>query len=475
VVPVRSEVVGLLDLGCSQSWEGSIMSQNCCNTTRTGPKPRRTTIAAWVIAAWNLAPLMLVSSPAEALPSFARQTGLWCTACHTAYPQLNAFGREFKLSGYTESAGDVPWYKKFAFMTQPSFTHTASDISDPPEDFGDNNNFAFTQTSLFFGGKLAGKLGGFVQATYDGVGKVFSWDNTDFRFADTADIQGKSLVWGIDLNNNPAVQDLWNTTPAWSYPFSGSGIAPTPTAATLIQSVGGQVAGLGAYTLWNDLVYVGAAAYHTLSDNTLRALGVSPSDVGAKIDGAAPYWRVALQHDWGPNYLEGGTFGMVANTLPGGDKSAGHDRFTDIGLDMQYQYSRSVNDVALRVSWIHEQQDMSASYPLGLATNKSNDLGTFNGNVSYLYDKTWQFTAGYSNLRGNADAAYYGTDTGSPDSNWVTLQVDWLPYNKNGGPSLWPWFNPKLSLQYVAYNRFDGTTSGASDNNTLYLQAWLVF
>jgi len=71
--------------------------------------------------------------------------------------------------------------------------------------------------------------------------------------------------------------------------------------------------------------------------------------------------------------------------------------------------------------------------------------------------------------------AYYGTDNGSPNSSWVTIQLDWLPYNKRGGPSLWPWFNPKISAQYVAYSRFDGTTTAASDNNTFYLQAWLVF
>jgi len=166
---------------------------------------------------------------------------------------------------------------------------------------------------------------------------------------------------------------------------------------------------------------------------------------------------------------------MVANTYPGNDRSAGSDRFDDIGVGLQYQYAGARDDVAVRLSWIHEQQELGASQQLGAATNSSNDLSTFNGNISYLYDKTWGLTAGYSNLRGDADPAYYGTETGSPNSAWVTLQLDWLPHNKNGGPSLWPWFNPKLSLQYVAYSRFDGTTSGASGNDTLYLQAWLVF
>jgi hypothetical protein len=166
---------------------------------------------------------------------------------------------------------------------------------------------------------------------------------------------------------------------------------------------------------------------------------------------------------------------MVANTFPGGDRSTGNDRFTDVGLDLQYQHTGAPDDIALRLSWIREQQDLDASQQLGAASNKSNRLDTFDGNLSYLYDKTWGLTAGYSNLRGDEDVAYYGTDNGSPDSSWVTLQLDWLPYNKRGGPSLWPWFNPKISAQSVAYSRFDGTTTAASDNNTFYLQAWLVF
>ena len=40
------------------------------------------------------------STTAEAVPSFARKHELNCSACHTAYPQLNATGRAFKESGY---------------------------------------------------------------------------------------------------------------------------------------------------------------------------------------------------------------------------------------------------------------------------------------------------------------------------------------------------------------------------------------
>jgi hypothetical protein len=44
-----------------------------------------------------------LSNSAFAVPSYARQTGLACEACHTIFPQLTPFGRIFKASGYTIS------------------------------------------------------------------------------------------------------------------------------------------------------------------------------------------------------------------------------------------------------------------------------------------------------------------------------------------------------------------------------------
>ena len=60
---------------------------------------------------------MLLIGNANALPSFARQTGMSCVACHTSFPELTPFGREFKLNGYT--LGDTQWFP-FAVMATAS-------------------------------------------------------------------------------------------------------------------------------------------------------------------------------------------------------------------------------------------------------------------------------------------------------------------------------------------------------------------
>ena len=56
----------------------------------------------------GLAVAMMETTPrAAAVPSYARQTGLPCSGCHTTPPELNAAGRRFKLLGYVDRGEDT--------------------------------------------------------------------------------------------------------------------------------------------------------------------------------------------------------------------------------------------------------------------------------------------------------------------------------------------------------------------------------
>jgi len=46
------------------------------------------------------AALFLTNTRIEAMPIFAQRYALRCTACHTAIPELNAFGNAFRNAGY---------------------------------------------------------------------------------------------------------------------------------------------------------------------------------------------------------------------------------------------------------------------------------------------------------------------------------------------------------------------------------------
>jgi len=61
-------------------------------------------------------------SPAQALPSFARQTGQPCGTCHTDFPALTPYGRRFKLLGYTTGGGE--------FRTTPFSSQAGRDARD---------------------------------------------------------------------------------------------------------------------------------------------------------------------------------------------------------------------------------------------------------------------------------------------------------------------------------------------------------
>ncbi len=425
---------------------------------------------------WIAVLFLTQSGRVLALPSFAVQTGQQCEACHVGAfgPQLTQLGRQFKLNGYTSSDGG-DHFPPLAAMALTSFTHTKADQpGGAVPGFRGNDNLALDQASLFYAGRITNHLGAFVQTTYDGVGNGFTWDQLDIRYADTLQLGGHDLIYGVTLNNNPTVQDLWNSTPAWGFPFAASPLAPTPAAATLIDGgLAQQVVGLGAYASWNDLLYVEFDAYRGLSADAMRKLGVTSAGPPSTLHGFSPYWRVALEHTFGNHYLELGTYGISAQVRPGGQQQFGADRITDFAVDATYQYNPTPEyNISAYATYIRESQSLHASrFVVGSAP--SGDLRTWRTDVSFSYKNTYTANAQYFETYGRSDPGLYGTANGSPNSAGWVGEVDYVPSGKLGSylPS---WLNVKLQLQYVAYTRFDGTTRNASDNDTFYALLWFA-
>jgi hypothetical protein len=149
---------------------------------------------------------LLTPGSARAVPSFARQTGEPCAACHIGAfgPQLTQHGREFKLNGYVwNDGGDhIP----LAAMVEASITRTSVDQPGATPHFGPNDNVAIDQASLFVAGRITDNAGMFIQTTYDGIGRGLTWDNLDVRYADTAMLDGARLLYGVTLNNSPTAR-----------------------------------------------------------------------------------------------------------------------------------------------------------------------------------------------------------------------------------------------------------------------------
>lgn len=474
------------------------------------------------LAALAVVALALHPDVAAALPSYARQTGQTCSTCHTAFPQLTPYGRRFKLGGYTAGGGDSN-LPPLSAMVQSQFTHLnrsldaplgSTSLYAPPQPpglsgYNDANNWTdfSSQVSLFYGGKVIGNLGAFMQWTYsqNAGGQQIAWDNTDIRYVDSLHIAPVDFLWGLDFNNNPTVQDPWNTTPAWGVPFIASAFAPTPAASTMLEgSQGwgpGQVAGAGAYVFVNDMFYLEVTGYGATPRSFQWALTGGPA--GNLLSGVAPYYRAAVEKDWGEHSIEFGAYGMNANVITGGNQALPIGTFgwptdilTDTGLDAQYQWISDIHAVTLRANYIYERQALNSSYAQGLAANNVDYLRSLKLSGEYVFKNTYAVSATYFNLNGAADPALYAPNANfSPNSEGWIFDLSYLPFSR-GGPSFWPWANARLGVSYTLYTRFNGAARNidptavdvngdalcpgtycrnASDNNTLLAYAWFMW
>ena len=327
---------------------------------------RSTAVAVLILAVSAALATLSSVKPAEALPSFARQTGQPCGKCHTDFPGLTPFGRRFKLGGYTlgggpyqttpfanlakekseltahaakpasdsKSAGEpdqaTTWAPPIAVMGILGFTHTQASLPPPTDPFEPNDNVMLSPFSIFWGGAVTDNIGAFAQLTYnapppggfsDAFGHTWGWDNVDVRYANSTKINGVDVTYGITANNNPTVQDVWNTTPAWSFPYAASTIAPTPAAATVIDGTfAAHVGSVGGYAFINDILYLEASAYRTLDFHTQAfAHPLSPPAVFTHAD-VYPNFSV-----WGWEVISNRRrpgFTVLENVSPAGFRSA---------------------------------------------------------------------------------------------------------------------------------------------------------
>ncbi len=423
---------------------------------------------------------------AWAVPSYSRQTGFPCSTCHTTPPELTAFGRQFKLNGYTLSnmrrikapgRGNAAGLALNQFLPVSVMFQISDTLTRSAQPGTQNENAEFPQQmSIFLAGAWSAHAGSFMQVTYAGAADHFSMDNTDIRIANHTELGGKTLVYGLDFNNNPTVEDLWNSTPAWGFPWISSDSAPSPIASTLIDGgLAQDVAGVGVYGMYDNHLYLDLTAYRSF-----HVGGVEPPDgvgFGINLQGVAPYARLAWQQQFGANtMLEVGGYGMYARSYPNAI-SGPRDIYRDIAADFTLDQQLGANQLSVYGTAIHERSDLNASLLAGAAGLSRHQLNTARMNATYHLGDRYALTGGVFANSGTSDstlfapAAVSGSASGSPQSNGYILQAGY-----------WPWQNINFTLQYTGYWKFNGASTNydgagrnAADNNTVYLAAWFIF
>ncbi|TAK84665.1 MAG: cytochrome C [Betaproteobacteria bacterium] len=361
-----------------------------------------------------------------------------------------------------------------------------------------DGSVALATGSLFVGGKITDNLGAFVQYTYDNYSSLDpvsgKWhghshsDNLDLRYADRWIGLDKDLIFGVTVNNNPTVQDVWNSAPAWTSPYvpniprgdAATNVGPTP----LIYGLGQSVAGAGAYAYWNKLLYAELSFYQS-ADTGLKSLfshGFETTDM-TKISGSNPYWRLALNHEWGPHSAMLGLFGMVIKPFDDpADPVGPTNRNSDVGIDAQYQYILNPHAITVTASGVNEKirypsfkwDPNDPSYSAE-SSNATDTLRHTRLKASYVYRAKYGASLAYYDTGGSSNPLVFDPDglglAANPGTRIYVPEVFWLPVQ-----------NIRIGAQYWKYSELMGASANyagdgrnAKDNDTLFIYTWAAY
>ncbi len=279
---------------------------------------------------------------AYAVPSFTRKFNLACSTCHSAWPKLNSFGRQFKLNGYHVAPGDAPdavepsdnlsieknIQASIAVHLRP-FVKQTGPISAMP---------VINEAAIFFLA-TSKKFSLWGEATGGADGNfALAWEHVDVSYHESPAIN-LMLTNGHVFRTDP-FQDLYNM---------GNLTDQDKSILTDGHASGEALAGMKQSIALYGLLGKAENIYYSLGlgADQMDNNGIGPRDVTA---------RVAYML---PSGLTIGSFldsGKQAVTLadPTGANVANNLKFSRIGLDLQYEtpkftvfgvYSRARDDI----------------------------------------------------------------------------------------------------------------------------------
>lgn len=261
--------------------------------------------AASTLAALLLGTLGLgTATESQAVPAFARQTGMACAACHyQTFPAINAFGRAFKSSGYTligaqeKVEGDdlsLPVVLNASLVTKFRYQKTNGDNKTRATNTGE---LQFPDEAALLIGGRAGEHVGFVLelATFgeadtgsgEVAGTTADTGSGEFSLFGSFKMPITYKVGGADLSFIPFTTDAGG---------AAYGFELLNTGAQRFQRVGEDRAALMAQQ------YLGLGAgeaegFAFVAANQMGFVNVSlwaPKHGSFAVEGLAPYVRAAL-------------------------------------------------------------------------------------------------------------------------------------------------------------------------------------
>ncbi len=253
---------------------------------------------------------VILPSEANALPSFARQTGFTCSTCHTIPPRLNKYGMFFKMRGYTEGqalanlpAGDNYTITKFNPISVRVLSYPYSKKK------GEDKEVIFPDEFMIaFAGRITENVGAVLEPIYEAEEE--EWDVEYARIAVVKDFNGLLL----------GVMGGWTsptgTDPFISLDYHGRRLTrqkATPhdalTNSGLQDIFDFNNRGVSLYAYYANMLYVNLGAYTGTSRLENEDAGIEEELINKK--GADPidiYGRVALTPPTGVADINVGAF-----------------------------------------------------------------------------------------------------------------------------------------------------------------------
>ena len=251
---------------------------------------------------------LVVTETARAMPSFSRQTGFSCATCHTIPPRLNAYGRVFKIRGYTEgkAIGSIPMGEDETVL---KYNPVAVRLFAVPysKKKGEDREVIFPDEFVVsFAGRVSENIGAFVSFASE-EGEAFEPEMVKVAFTKSF---GNTIVGIVGGKTSPTGTD----------PFESLNLYSRITRAKT--PIWGSVSKASISDLW-DLKDYGASAYAYVSNILYLNAGVYTGTI----------------RDSGGNDLNKGKsdpfdfYGRVAVTPPGLPADINIGAFTYIGKD----------------------------------------------------------------------------------------------------------------------------------------------
>jgi hypothetical protein len=393
--------------------------------------------------------VMMMPFESHAVPSYARQVQKPCTACHTIWPNLNQYGRQFKVKAYTDVSEKWEMINKDNLNLTTIFPFSAR-ILYFPENRVDTDNPSFGQSSttvdsvqLFIASRVYNYAGVFASAEWSPDTSSVDVPTAKLAFqyplgeGNTIGLVGfKGLSSAADPFNSLGGRDRslsWGDestplvlTAGWTFDFFSEGNVGTV---------------LHGYFLGNRLyAAVGALRGGLSADASGGALTNSATNPNvADTDPNDLYSRIA----WDQKLSNGAiTFGAAYYD--------GKQRImTTTGPVFPYdsKVKRTYVDLSLEQNFGEDHMfELQALYGGGKETNVfgGDEERKFDGvyvEGSYFYDRTIGFVAAVNNIKFKDVLA---SDTSISPTFGVDKVDSWLV-----SLNYLPWLNTKFALQYV--------------------------